>query len=408
MPRSRRRKKRTSQETAGTGAPKSEKTRSLDEAESFDAAESKPEATALQLLDDLPAQIAGRDGGSGDSRNGSSSLDTELQQLQANLRKAVAKQQAGHEETLEKLQSLASLHIESTATHGERFSELESRLDSLSQLIGDALSELVAPCESSISSDAVAQLEAQLNQERIAREQAEAERQEFASQCETLVRERDALQATAARESTFESDVSDLRARLDEACREADDLRTQNEELAQKLASSHIDRDIAVESMTWEQRKQHILSQLDAEDCGQGASEPSGEERIQMRDLVERTNQELAARDSEIAELRRLLEEQSSAVGEVAIGGAAVLEMLEQDELLAEERSKLQDIQREWEEKLRQAEIDVSLERAKLARERMELEQQLAELPSKEDEDEGEPGEPQGRRWLARLGITED
>ena len=174
------------------------------------------------------------------------------------------------------------------------------------------------------------------------------------------------------------------------------------------MLAFNIDREIAVESMTWEQRKQHILSQLDAEDCGQGASEPSGEERIQMRDLVERTDQELAARDSEIAELRRLLEEQSSAVGEVAIGGAAVLEMLEQDELLAEERSKLQDIQREWEEKLRQAEIDVSLERAKLARERMELEQQLAELPSKEDEDEGEPGEPQGRRWLARLGITED
>ena len=50
---------------------------------------------------------------------------------------------------------------------------------------------------------------------------------------------------------------------------------------------------------------------------------------------------------------------------------------------------KLREIQKSWEEKLRQAEIDISMERAKLGRERSQLEEKLKQMnENKEDEEE--------------------
>ena len=93
---------------------------------------------------------------------------------------------------------------------------------------------------------------------------------------------------------------------------------------------------------------------------------------------------------------------------------AAIAQMIDQDELVQQERDKLQEMQRQWEAKLRQAEIDVSLERARLARQRQELEQRNAELEeqlchqSRESQQApAEAGKPT-RRWLTKLGLTDD
>ncbi|MEZ6089205.1 MAG: hypothetical protein R3C05_14480 [Pirellulaceae bacterium] len=215
-----------------------------------------------------------------------------------------------------------------------------------------------------------------------------------------------------------EQERDQLRQALDELS-DADDriteLELQNRDLAQKLATRQIhptsgSSGFGFESMTWEQRKAAIMQQLAAEDADE-ATEESEARRVEIDDLLQRTDRELARRDAEIEELRRLLEEQSRATGDVAIGGAAILQMLDQDELIVEERARLQRIQEEWEEKLRQAEIDVSLERAKLARERMELEHRLAELQEQAamDEETSEHNrETKGRKWLSRLGLSDE
>ena len=204
--------------------------------------------------------------------------------------------------------------------------------------------------------------------------------------------------------------MNDIRAELDAANEEAQELRIQNQDLAARIAEGQVagagySGQIASESMTWEQRKESMLRQLNAEETGDSTDDDPAR-RMEINEILERTDREVARREDEIAELRCLLAEQSGAMGDVAVGGAAVLQMLDQDTLIAEERAKLQRIQAEWEDKLRQAEIDVSLERARLARERIELEQRVADLQHSTQVEE-ESG-TKGRKWLARLGLAED
>ena len=123
------------------------------------------------------------------------------------------------------------------------------------------------------------------------------------------------------------------------------------------------------------------------------------------------TDQVIAEKDREITELRRRLEEQS-----VAVPGGAATEILDSSELIREERGKLARLQDEWREKLRQAEIDASVERAKLARERVDLDEKMQlyeahcqRVSGLDDSGPGKrSGKAQGGRWLSRLGLKED
>jgi hypothetical protein len=102
-------------------------------------------------------------------------------------------------------------------------------------------------------------------------------------------------------------------------------------------------------------------------------------------------------------------------VGEVAVGAAAVAHLLDTDELVKQERDSLKQLQESLREQLRKAEVDISLERAKLARERADLDEKLrgwesekASLPGP-GEGGGDKGKKQGgRKWLTRLGLGEN
>ncbi|WP_164100452.1 coiled-coil domain-containing protein [Candidatus Laterigemmans baculatus] len=199
----------------------------------------------------------------------------------------------------------------------------------------------------------------------------------------------------------------------------SEELETQNASLATQLAATQVHGQTSGamhsqmhESLSWEERKAAILQQLHRED----ADEPlDAGERESLRDIVAKTDREIRKRDAEIAELQQLLEHQSTAVGDsVAVGAAAIAQMIDADDLVREEREKLQAIKAEWQEKLRQAEIDLSLERAKLARERRELEQKHADLQQQLAEaaelhrDASPADQPRRRRWLTQLGLSDE
>ena len=128
------------------------------------------------------------------------------------------------------------------------------------------------------------------------------------------------------------------------------------------------------------------------------------------------TDEVIAAKDHEIQQLKTRLEEQSrdGAASANALDAASTDQMLNNDAVIREERGRLQRLQEEWQEKLRKAEVELSLERAKIARQRAELEEQARavevaspERPSTTDTDRQQQAEPSGRgRWLARLGLT--
>lgn len=232
---------------------------------------------------------------------------------------------------------------------------------------------------------------------------------------------------------------AELRQTIRELERELDELREQNEDLAARLASSQVQRSVGGgghpgETLSWEQRKALILRQMeddsfDAEAFvaniggshpADGPSDPGlGEDPVQyVRQLhhrLQRQDSQLKRRDQEIDELRNLLEQQAAIPGDgMAVGAAAIAQMMDEDELVREERQRLQDLQQEWEAKFREAEVAASLERAKLSRERQELAQKMAELDDQlaqakaANREVTAEGPQRARRWMTALGIQSD
>ena len=135
------------------------------------------------------------------------------------------------------------------------------------------------------------------------------------------------------------------------------------------------------------------------------------EQRLSLQATIAITDEVVAQKDREIAELRQLLEEQAGNIGSIAVGATAIAGILDQDELIAQERARLAQVQAEWREKLRQAEIDISVQRATIARDRAEIDEKLAnhkfDLDQMKAVGPSTPGAKPSRRWLSRLGIKD-
>jgi chromosome segregation ATPase len=160
----------------------------------------------------------------------------------------------------------------------------------------------------------------------------------------------------------------------------------------------------------WESQKRRLLASLEA-DFDEN-SEVDRRDRATIEEAIRRTDAIIAAKNQEVRQLQSLLEEQSANVGSMAVGAAAVAEVLDKDEVVRQERQNLQALQDEWRDKLRHAEVEISVQRAKLARHQAELEeraraidQQSRGTSSPGQADEGKDNKPTRGRWLRRLGL---
>ncbi|MFG0265309.1 MAG: hypothetical protein ACF8AM_09170 [Rhodopirellula sp. JB055] len=217
------------------------------------------------------------------------------------------------------------------------------------------------------------------------------------------------------------------------------ELQTQNEALAAELASSGVSRTVSDtqgcdDSMSWEERKARILEQMENDDFNaesflESLSQSSQEIAASIDpdwannpsafidDLVDRLTEAektIADRNAEIHELQILLQNQADTRNDnVAFGAAAIAGMVDSDELVIAERQRLAELKTEWEDKFRSAEIEVSLERAKLSRERQELARRAEELEEQIEQLQKEKRDAReypkaGRRWLAELGLQSE
>jgi hypothetical protein len=249
-----------------------------------------------------------------------------------------------------------------------------------------------------------------------------AELSRLEEECDHLRLELDTAQQGIS--SRANSSGDELRQRLETAVQEIRDLKARNEVLMSenaKLAHSTsgdtgtaptADATSSGAGFDWEVQKQLLLSQLETD------SDPDDAEHVQAKLTVEGairiTDQMVAEKEQEIEELRLLLADQAGSIGDMAIGAAAVADVLEQDELIREERENLRQLQEEWREKLRQTEVDVSVERAKIARERLKLDEQIQHVESAQaalNENGGSlNSKHKGARgkWLSRLGLMEE
>ncbi|MEM8670844.1 MAG: hypothetical protein AAGG48_25170 [Planctomycetota bacterium] len=222
----------------------------------------------------------------------------------------------------------------------------------------------------------------------------------------------------------------ELRGRILELEDLVHDLEQQNNDLASQVATETVQQTVsseAADALTWEERKQLILQQMEQDSFSaeqfvsslqqekqQLAEEDPSSLLDELRSEMEQHAEELARRDDEIQELRHLLEQQGGTRdGGIAIGAAAIAQAMDSDELIQQERERLQELQQQWEEKFRKGEIEMSLERAQLSRERQELATRTEELElqleqlKRDEKYADENGAQPSRKWLAKLGLSD-
>jgi hypothetical protein len=163
--------------------------------------------------------------------------------------------------------------------------------------------------------------------------------------------------------------------------------------------------------LNWEAEKRRIIAALESE--VETDDDTAAAERLKLNEVIATTDRVVADKEREVAELQHLLANQSSSLGSVAVGAAAIGELIDQDAIIREERKSLKRLQEEWRDKLRRAEIEISLERAQIARQKVEIDEKRREV----ERQMGAPGGPLDHgsltskpvrgRWLARLGLKE-
>ena len=152
---------------------------------------------------------------------------------------------------------------------------------------------------------------------------------------------------------------------------------------------------------SWEQEKRRILAALEAE--GDAVGPQAREERLRIDDVIRITDAAIAEKDCELEQMRQALAARRPA----EIGASVAREAVDSDALIRAEREHLRQLQVQWEDMLRTAEIELSQERAKLAREKAEIEEKLRTLTTDAGgAAAGAQKSSRGRR-LARLGLKD-
>jgi len=206
-------------------------------------------------------------------------------------------------------------------------------------------------------------------------------------------------------------EIDDLRRRFEMAVQDVRELKTKNSDLTEQLAKAKSAGGAAASAggaTDWESMKKRMMQQM--EDDFDASNEKEKAAKLTIEGAMKITDEVVAEKEKEIQELRRALDSQAQSVGEVAVGAAAIAQMLDSDELVKQERESLQKLQEGLREQLRKAEIDISLERAKLARERSELDEKLRTIEAERPApgavaDDGKGKKGGGRKWLERLGL---
>ncbi len=284
----------------------------------------------------------------------------------------------------------------------QRTSELEQERDALQQ----ELARLAAtpPVAAPADAETAARLTA-VSRERddLARRLATAEA--------ALAEPREELSQT---NPEHERQIADLTQRYEMAVRDIRDLKKQNEELVKKAAAgAAVSAHAPGQAMDWEASKRQLLASLESDNDD---SEERQNDRLEIEEVVRKTDEALVEKQREIDELKSKLGSADDSLGEFRAAAANREEIYDKDDGVQEERDRLRKLQEEWEGKLRQAEIDMSMQRAQIARARAELEERQRALDEQGAPQAGHAHSDGGNkskkaprgRWLSRLGLSED
>ncbi len=231
-----------------------------------------------------------------------------------------------------------------------------------------------------------------------------------------VVELQEVIDSAASRRNTEvdEAALATLRKQLTEAKNENGDLRRKITELSEAVKNSSGAASPPKDAWSWESQKQAWIEQLEKESAD---SDFDDRKRLEVEEIIQQTSENLLRKDQEIEELKNLLTEQATACQGIAVGAASFAAAIDSDALIQEERERLKILIEDWEQKQRQGEIEMSLERAKLARERLELQDKIQSVEAMQHSYSPPPSSPldtasyepkKTGRWLERLGLRDE
>ncbi len=334
----------------------------------------------------------------------------------------IERERRHHREERERLQAAAREAAAGMAPEAtEEIARLREELDKLQTQLEERTTELLqrqAECRS-LEEQLLAAAAAADNEQTIVELTSEVERLQtrLVESSELVEQLREELRtARISGDSALRQELEDLRERYQMAVEDLRNERARSVALEDKLANYKAGAVDDTAGMDWESQKRRLLAALEADF---DEDDPRAvEDRLTIEDVIRRTDAAIVEKEREIAELREVLNQQSANLGSMAIGAAAIAEILDQDELIQQERQNLEHLKKQLEEKYRQAEIELSMERAKIARERQELEEKMRSVedelsrlrkskPADDAADES-GGKGQRGRWFKRLGLKDD
>lgn len=237
--------------------------------------------------------------------------------------------------------------------------------------------------------------------------QLRQERDELARQLE--------LARTTPGEGADSEQLADLTRRFELAVEDVRALKTENAELQQKLSASESSPGAAsgADENDWEAQKRKLLASLEGEGDPDPADQPQrAEERATIEGTIQITDGVVAEKQREIEELKQQLADQPAGAepGIDAETAAATAALIDEDAVVQAERDRLAQLEKEMEEKLRSAELELSMERAKIARAQSKLEEQQLELETLrkspgENTNQSSAGADTKRKWFDKLGL---
>ena len=205
--------------------------------------------------------------------------------------------------------------------------------------------------------------------------------------------------------------LADFQRRFELAVEDVRELKTKNAQLESRLAERKPASSGVADnsSMDWESQKRRLLASLDEEGEDE-IDEPRRKDRTTIAATIEMTDAVVAEKDLEIKELRAQL---AAGIGKEEIakahGEAALNEIVDADAIVQQHRQRLAELEAQMDKTLRAAELELSVERARMARQKVELEELRDELAQRESQVGDSPGTAVPKhRWLSKLGLSGD
>ncbi len=165
--------------------------------------------------------------------------------------------------------------------------------------------------------------------------------------------------------------------------------------------------------MDWQAQKERLLASLSAEN-EEVATPERQQELTTIEEAIAKTDRVVAGKELEIRRLKTELQAEAKRKSDDPVDTPTkqqeqfCADLFDQDEAIQQERTRLEKLQAEWKEKVGKAELEISVERAKMAREKSSLVEKQAALEEIANNASPSPEEKPRRRWLAALGIKED